>query len=245
MPQQTIDIVTRDGTCPTIVSTPAGEGPWPAVILYMDGLAIRPALIEFAQRMADGGYIVLLPDLFYRYGAYKPLVPAEVFAGDFRAIVGPMMATTDFQKAAEDTGAFLAYLDTRTDVKGSRIGVTGYCFGGGCAIRAAGTYPDRIAAAASFHGGRLATDDAISPHRVAPRIKADVYIGVADHDHSYPPEQDAMLRAAFDAAGVTYRDELYVGAEHGWTQTDFPIYDEAAAERHWRELFALFERTLG
>jgi carboxymethylenebutenolidase len=239
-----VTIHTTDGECPTHVLTPDGPGPWPAVIIYMDALAIRPTLIEMAARLAGGGYVVLLPDLFYRFGAYAPLDPKEVFAGDFRTVIGPMMATTDNRKAAEDSKALLAYLDTRSDVAGEKIGVVGFCMGGGMALTAAGIFPDRVAAAASFHGGNLATDTPVSPHLLAPEMTAEVYVAGADNDASYPPEMAARLEAALTAADVQYRAEIYQGAAHGWMKPDFAIYDEAAAERGWREMFALFDRQL-
>ena len=118
--------------------TPDRGGPWPAVILYMDAGGIRPAMVDMAQRLAGAGYVVLLPDLFYRYGPYGPFVPREVFAGDFRAVLGPLMATTGNDKAAGDTHAFLGYLDTRDDVAGRRIGAVGFCMGGGMAFGGGG-----------------------------------------------------------------------------------------------------------
>lgn len=239
-----IVIRTNDGECPTHVLTPEGEGPWPAAIYYMDGLGIRPALVEMAARLASGGYLVLLPDMFYRFGHYAPLEPKAVMASDFRAIVGPMMATTDNHKAAEDSTAFLAYLDSRTDVAGHGIGVTGFCMGGGMALTVAGRFPERIAAAASFHGGNLATDSPLSPHLLAPQMKAEIYVAGADKDASYPPEMADRLEKALTDAGVRHICEIYRGAAHGWMKPDFPIYDEAAAERGWKELFALFERNL-
>ena len=146
MPNEQITIRTRDGECTLRIATPAADGSWPAVIFYMDAGGIRPAVIEMAQRLADAGYVVLLPDLFYRYGAYGPFVPKEVFAGDFRAILGPLMATIGNDKAAEDTEAFLASLDARGDVAGRKVGAVGFCMGGGMALAAAGTYPDRFGA---------------------------------------------------------------------------------------------------
>ena len=247
MAHEQVTIRTADGECPTHVLTPDGPGPigpFPAVIFYMDGLAIRPTLVEMAARLAGNGYVVLLPDMFYRFGPYAPLVPKEVFKTDFRAIVGPMMATTDNHKAAGDTAAFLAYLDSRDDVAGDKIGTVGFCMGGGMALTAAGTYPDRVAAAASFHGGNLATDAATSPHLLAPKIKAEVYVAAADNDHSYPPEMAARFEQALRDAGVRFTAETYEGAAHGWMKPDFPVYDEAAAERGWREMLGLFERNL-
>lgn len=245
MAQEEISIRTGDGECRAYVLTPAGTGPWPAVIFYMDALAIRPAIIEMAARLADGGYFVLLPDLFYRAGAYTPLDPKAVFASpDIRKALGPLMSTTDNHRAAEDTAAFIAYIDSREDVLGSKIGVTGYCMGGAIALTVAGTYPARIAAAASFHGGHLATDDKLSPHLLAPAIKGRVYVAGADNDNSYPPDMAARLEKALSDAGIDHRCEIYSGAAHGWTMTDFPIYNEEAAGRHWRELFNLFGGTL-
>jgi len=223
--------------------TPAGAGRWPAVIFYMDAGGIRPAVIEMAQRLADYGYVVLLPDLFYRYGPYGPFVPREVFAGNFRAILGPLMATTGNDKAAEDTGAWLAYLDTRTDVAGRSVGAVGFCMGGGMAITAAGTYPDRFAAVASFHGGNLATDAPTSPHLSAPRIKAEVYVAAAENDGSYPPAMAERFEKALADAGVRYTAETYPAA-HGWMKTDFPVYDAVQAERGWVAMLALFARNL-
>ena len=246
MAREQVVIRTADGECPTSVFTPGGDsGPWPAVIFYMDGLGIRPVLFEMGQRLADAGFVVLLPDLFYRIGPYDPLDVEAVFAApDVRAALRPMIDSTDNRRAADDTAAFLDYLDSRHDVAGTKVGTTGYCMGGAISITAAATYPDRIAAAASFHGGSLATDSELSPHRLVDRIKARVYVAAADKDRSYPPEMAARLCEALMTASVDHRHDLYVGAAHGWTMSDFPVYDETAAERHWTELIRLFDEAL-
>lgn len=246
MPREEIVIQTADGDCRTWVFTAdGGAGPWPAVIFYMDGFGIRPGLFEMGQRLADAGFVVLLPDLFYRAGSYEPLDVKAVFAsGDVRAALGPLMSSTDNLRASQDTAAFLDYLDSRGDVAGRKIGTTGYCMGGGISLTAAATHPDRIAAAASFHGGSLATDSELSPHRLAGNITARVYVAAADNDGSYPPEMAARLCEALMASSVDHRHDLYVGAAHGWTMSDFPVYDHAAAERHWTELIGLFDDRL-
>lgn len=245
MAHQEITIPAADGQCPAQVFTPEGEGPWPAVIMYMDAFGIRPGSEAMARTIADGGYLVLLPDLFYRHGDYGPLVPEEVFAGDnFREVIAPLMASTDNLKAAADTEGFLDYLDSRDDVAGDKIATVGFCMGGGMAIAAAGTYPDRVVATASFHGGRLATDDATSPHLLAPKINAELYVAVADNDQSYPPEMGERFEKALRDAGVEYRSELYEGCAHGWMKPDFPVHDEQAAEKGWKEMFRLFDRHL-
>ncbi|GLS43368.1 dienelactone hydrolase family protein [Methylobacterium brachythecii] len=243
MPSEHITIRTRDGDCPAHVITPTGGGSKPGVIFYMDAGGIRPAMLDMAQQLAKAGCVVLLPDLFYRYGPYGPFVPKEVLAGDFRATLGPLMATTGNDKAAEDTAAFLAYLDTRSDVAGRRLGAVGFCMGGGMALAAAGTFPDRFAAAASFHGGNLATDAPTSPHLLAPKLEAEVYIGAAENDGSYPPAMAERLETSLTQAGVRYATHTYPAA-HGWMIPDFPVHDEAAAKRGWGEMLALFGRTL-
>jgi carboxymethylenebutenolidase len=248
MAHEQISIDTADGTCPASVFTPSGgTGPWPAAIFFMDGLGIRPTLDEMAQRLADAGFVVLLPDLYYRLGPYEPLVPAEVFAsGDVREALGRFMGSTGNQKAAADTAAFLAYLAGRADVApGTKVGTTGYCMGGGISLTAAATHPDRIGAAASFHGGRLATDADDSPHRIVGQIQGQVYIGAADNDRSYPAAEAGRLVEALMAASIPFRHDLYVGAAHGWTMPDFVgVHDEVAAERHWTELIDLFTAAL-
>lgn len=236
-----VTVTTRDGQCPVQVFSPGRSAP--AIIFYMDAGGIRPAILAMAERLSQAGYLVLLPDLFYRHGPYGPFVPKELFKGDFRAVIGPLMATTSPLKAAEDTEALLAWLDTRTDVAGDKVGAVGFCMGGGMAIAAAGTWPDRFAAVASFHGGNLATDAAGSPHSFAPRLKAELTIAAAENDASYPPAMAEKFEQALDEAHVRYRAETYPAA-HGWMMPDFPVYDETAAERGWREMLAFFERAL-
>ncbi|HTN97229.1 MAG TPA: dienelactone hydrolase family protein, partial [Nordella sp.] len=135
------------------------------------------------------------------------------------------------------------YLAAQPDVKKSRIGTTGYCMGGLMSLTAAGTYPDRIAAAASYHGGRLATDAPDSPHLLAGKITARLYVAGAIEDGSFPDDMKARLEAALSEAKVDHRIETYP-ARHGWVLRDTPVYDEAAAERHWRTLTDLFAATL-
>lgn len=243
--EEEITLGTGDGDCVCHVFTPGDGESHPAVIFYMDGLGIRPALLDMGRRLAEHGYVVLVPDLYYRAGAYTPLSPKELFAsGDLMAALAPLMGSTDNLRATQDTRVFLDYLASRPDVAGTKVGTTGYCLGGGISLTVAGTYPDRVAAAASFHGGRLVTDSELSPSRVVPNIAARVYVAGADYDDGYPPEMAERLDELLTEAGVDHRLEVYAGARHGFTMTDFPVYDEAAAERHWKELFALLDDTL-
>lgn len=239
-----ISIPTQDGHCPAHVLRPEKRrAALPAVLFYMDAGGLRPAVLAMAERLAGAGFLVLLPDLFYRYGPYAPLVPADVFAGDVEAILGPLMASTDNARAAADTGAFIAYLEKYEHVAG-KLGAVGFCMGGAMALTAAATYPERFAAVASFHGGHLATEDPGSPHLLMPDMKAEVYIAAADGDALYPPEMAIRLESALDAANVRYVSEIYAGAAHGWMKPDFPVFDHEAAELGWSKLFTFLKRTL-
>src|SRR6185436_16503988 len=202
MPRTPVEITTDDGICPaSVFRASGGAGPWPGVIFYMDGAGIRPVLFEMAQRLADEGFLVLLPDLFYRAGPYEPVDAKTLFSDpQKRAAHARFFNSIDKTRAANDTEAFLRFLDGDGSLAGQKLGVTGYCTGGGMALTAAARYPERFAAAASFHGASLATDADDSPHKLARRIKATVLVAGADKDASFPPEQAALLAAAFKDA---------------------------------------------
>ncbi len=245
MGSEEVSIRTEDGECRAFVFTPDEPGSHPAVIVYTDAFGIRPTSLAIGRRLAEHGYVALVPDLFYRAGPYEPLDPGAAFAsGDIGAALGKLRGATDNRRGAADSKAFLDYLASRDDVAGTRVGVTGYCMGGAIALTVAGTYPDRVAAAAGFHAGNLVTDSDQSPHLVAPEIEGTVYVGGADHDHIYPPEMAARLDSILTEAGVEHRLEIYPDVLHGFTMKDFPVYDEAADRRHWSELLALLDRTL-
>ncbi len=240
-----VDIVTADGTCPSYVYRPAGSGPWPAVLVFMDGVGIRPAMLEVGEQLASHGYYVLLPDLFYRSGPYEPMNPHTVF-GDpeqRKVLLEKFFAHATQANIMSDTRALLDFLAAQPDVRAGAVGVTGYCMGGLMALTAAGTYPDRFLAAASYHGSRLATDAPGSPHLLAPQMKARIYVGGASEDPSFPDDMKARLELALTQAGVTHQIETYP-AKHGWVLRDTPTYDAAACERHWQTLLALLASTL-
>jgi carboxymethylenebutenolidase len=240
-----ISIKTRDGLCPSYVYRPASGGPWPAVLVYMDGLGIRPAMLELGEQLATHGYYVLLPDLFYRSGPYEPMNPAEVFSDPEKRkiLMEKFFAPATQANIMSDTAAFLDYLAAQSDVKPGGIGTTGYCMGGLMSLTAAGTYPGRIVATASYHGGRLATDAPESPHLLAPKMKSRVYVAGAIEDQSFPDEMKQKLEEALTQAGVDHRIETYQ-AKHGWVFYDMPVYDAPANERHWRSLLALLGAKL-
>ena len=242
---QRVEISTRDGCCPAYIGQPATPAPWPAVLVYMDGIGIRPAMLEIATRLTGYGYYVLLPDLYYRAGPYAPMDARGIFTDpeQLRVLREKFFAATTPSNVMSDTGAFLDFLSAEPGVQPGGIGTTGYCMGGFMSLLAAGTYPQRIVAAAAYHAGRLATDDPDSPHRLAARIRARVYIGGASEDPSFAEDMKQRLEAALTEAGVEHRIESYA-ARHGFVPRDTPVHDEAATERHWQTLIALLESTL-
>ena len=240
-----VEIRTRDGVCPSYVARPPGEGPFPAVLVFMDGVGIRPAMLEVGDRLATHGFFVLLPDLFYRSGPYEPMNAKTVFADpeERKVLTERFLSRATPANVMSDTRAFLEWLDAEPAVRRGGIGVVGYCMGGRLALVAAGTYPDRIVAAAAYHPGRPATEDPDSPHLLAPRIEARVYVAQAMDDRSFPEDMRERLERALTEAGVDHRIEPYP-ARHGFVLRDTLAYDPAAAERHWRTLVALLDAKL-
>jgi len=246
MPRLEVTIETNDGTCPASIFTPAGgSGPWPGVIFFMDGLGIRPVLWEMGQRLADAGYTVLLPDAYYRFGAYPPMDASAVFADpDKRAKLMEWVGSLSRERKVTDIGAYINFFSRRPEVNGEKFGATGYCMGGHAALTAAGAFPKSFAAIASFHGGNLATEKSDSPHQFATAIRARVYVAGAIEDASFPDEQKERLEKALTDAKVDHVIETYP-AHHGFTMRDLPVYSAAAEERHWDALLKLLKETLG
>jgi carboxymethylenebutenolidase len=242
MPRIDVRIATRDGDCPASVFTPsAGAAPWPAAIFFMDGFGIRQAMRDMAQRLADGGYLVLLPDLYYRFGDYLPKIPAKILADPaLREDLMRSVKSLDRDRMISDAAAFIDFLLSAPQVKDGRFGATGYCMGGKAALTAAGAFPDRFAAIASFHGGHLATDKPDSPHLFVGGITGRVYVAGAIDDPFFTQDDHNRLEQALTAAGTDHLIETYPGARHGFAVPDQPVFDHIAAERHWSALFELF-----
>jgi carboxymethylenebutenolidase len=240
-----IDIHTQDGTCPAHVLQPDGNGPWPAALMYMDGIGMRSSLVDMAARLASAGYYVLLPDLFYRVeydvADGRKLFTDKAVAADWKQRV---MSTASAENVMRDTKAFFAHFDSHPQAAKGKIGITGYCMGGRLAMSAAGTFGDRIGAAASYHGGGLATDAPDSPHRRASDMRAIVYVGGAIEDPGFDEAQKARFDEALSEAGVQHTIETY-NARHGWVPSDTPVHDAVATERHWDTLLSLFGQALG
>jgi len=239
-----LQIETADGQCPTHVFHPDGPGPWPAVIVYMDAIGIRPAMMEIAETIARDGYYVLLPDLFYRVefdgSQAMKLFSDPVIRQDIMTRVVPSASPPNVMR---DTKPMLAHLESRPDVRSDLVGLTGYCMGGRLSLYAAGFFGERITASASYHAGGLATDSPESPHRLAASIRARIYVAGAIRDAGFDEAQKARLERALTEAHVDHEIETYE-ALHGFVPRDTPVHDAAAAERHWGTLLTLFAETL-
>ncbi|WP_018546008.1 dienelactone hydrolase family protein [Streptomyces sp. LaPpAH-108] len=243
----TVQIPTKDGVADAYLVHPADGEPHPGVLFYQDAYGLRPRLREMADRLAAEGYTVLVPNVFYRSGP-APVVrlPEFIDPGADPSIwrrLGPLVGSLKPDQAERDADAFLARMAADPLVADGPVALVGYCMGARLALRTAATHPDRVAAAAGFHGGNLATEEPDSPHLGAGHITAELYFGHADKDRSLPKSQRDRLENALTAAGVRHTAEVYPGATHGYTQSDTTAYDAEADERHWRALLDLLHRT--
>jgi carboxymethylenebutenolidase len=217
---------------------------WPIVIFFMDGIGIRDTLVDMARRIAHAGYYVALPNLFYRSGPYEPFNGASVFSNPAeRERVMSLIKEVTTTRAMADASSVLDALRGNSAADTHRIGTVGYCMGGGLALAAAGTFQDEVKAAASYHGGRLATDAPDSPHLIASRARGQLYIGYAENDQSFPDAQRELLEHTLTEHKVKFTIELYKAA-HGFSMVDLPVYNKECADRHWRTMLALFQEYL-
>lgn len=237
--EEKLIIPAADGAANCYAAHPQGSGPWPAVLLYMDAIGVRPALRSMAKRMAGDGRFVLLPNLFYREAECEDMD----FSGDQKRYMGYMKGLR-VSMTMRDTEAFLAFLRQRPDVSADRCGAVGYCMGGRMALAAAGHLTERLKAVAAIHPGAVATDSQESPHKLADQMRARLYIGVAGIDPFLQPGEIDRLKSALDQAGADYNLETYPGVQHGFAVPDLPVYDRAASERHWERVARLFEQAL-
>ena len=242
--EKKFEIATTYGVTDAILYTPA-EGPYPGLLFCTDIFGIRPANQGMAQRVAEQGYAVLMPNVFYRYGkppfadaSFRWGEPAsmKIINGLFASLTGAMME--------KDAPVYVEALLNRPEVSEGKIGAVGYCFTGAMALRTAAVCADRIAAAASFHGGHLVTEEPDSPHSRIARVKGELYFGHAVEDPLMPPDAVEKLNDTLKAWGGRYDSEVYEGARHGWTVPGRDIYDPTQSERHYQKLFDLLKRNL-
>jgi carboxymethylenebutenolidase len=248
-----VEIKTPDGTCDAAFIHPK-SGSHAGVLIWPDAFGLRPAMRDIAKRLAAEGYSVLAPNPFYRVEK-APFTDASKFDfgnPDNRAKLKPLMDSVNPAGNPEkDAAAYVAFLDAQKEVdKSKKIGTQGYCMGGALVVRTAASLPNRIGAGVSFHGGGLVTEKPESPHLLAPKIKARLYIGIASNDDKAQPDAKDKLKEAFAAAKVPAEIEVYADALHGWCVPDMPVqngkplYSKPDAERAWGKLLALYKAAL-
>ena len=237
-----IDVTTPDGVADCYFAHPA-SGAHPGVLIWPDAFGLRSAKKQMGRRLAESGYSVLVVNQYYRTQR-APIVNTTDFAAE-RDTLMPLMGSLNADTQTRDAMAFIRFLDSQPAVDPSRkMGTMGYCMGGPFTMRTAAAVPDRIGAAASFHGGGLVTDQANSPHLLVPEMKAHYLFAIAENDDNNQPEAKDVLRDAFALAGLPAEIEVYAGAMHGWCPPDSNVYHEAQAERAWSRLLPLFESAL-
>ena len=244
--EKDVNVPMANGVSDSALFYPEGKGHWPAVLVWTDILGLRPVFREMGRRLAAEGYVVLVPNPFYR-NAKAPVVDGSF---DFnkpedRAKVMPMAQALTADAGFSDAKHYVAFLDEQKQTnKKKKMAVQGYCMGGPLTFRTAATAPDRIGAAATFHGGGLVTDKPDSPHLLIPKMKAEFYCAVADNDDKRDPTAKDKLKEGFAAAHLKAKVEVYEGCNHGWTVRGSQVYNEAGAERAWAEMTALYKRDL-
>ena len=237
-----LDITTPDGVADSYFVHPS-SGTHPGVLIWPDAFGLRPAKRQMAKRLAESGYSVLVVNPYYR-AKRAPVVNTTNF-GEVRDIIMPLMGALNAETQTTDANAFIGFLDDQASVDSNRkMGTMGYCMGGPFTMRTAAALPDRIGAAASFHGGQLVTDQPDSPHLLVPQMKAHYLFAIAANDDEDQPEAKDVLREAFATAGLPAEVEVYA-AMHGWCPPDAAVYDDSQAERAWSRLLVLFHSALG
>lgn len=241
--EKDVMIGTPDGTADAALFAPSKAGTYPAVLMWPDIMGLRPAFRDMGRRLAGEGYVVLVPNPFYR-SKKAPVIEGPINFSDPKT----RETLTGYRKAitsvANDAKAFLAFLDAQPKTnKRRKAGVQGYCMSGAFAFQTAATLPDRIGAVATFHGGGMATKDPSSPHLLIPKTKARFLVLQAQNDDAKDPEAKNLLKDAFAAAKRPATVEVYP-ADHGWTVPGSQVYDAAQAERAWSALLQLYRTAL-
>ncbi len=245
MPERELEIPMQQGSSDSAFYCPEGDGKWPGVLYLTDIGGIRAANRESAARLSKEGYAVLMPNIFYRTGR-APLQPAirTLDEEGRKKRMAELSTPLTPQAIEQDSSTYVDFLLSQNCTRPGMIGIVGHCFSGKMAMFAAAARPDKVAAAASFHGGGLYTDAPTSPHLALPRIKARLYFGHATKDRSMNEEAIAKLDEALKRWGGKYESKTYKDAYHSWTSSDSPVYNQPQAERAFQKLLELLDETL-
>jgi carboxymethylenebutenolidase len=243
--EKDVQVKTPDGTSDAALFYPAGKGTWPAVLVWPDIAGLRPVFRDMGRRLAAQGYVVLVPNPFYRSAKAPVVGPTFDFSKpEDRQRLFAMRGAMTNEGVDKDAAAYLAFLDAQpqTDRK-KKAGVQGYCMGGPLAFRTAAAVSNRIGAVGSFHGAGLTTDKPDSPHLLIPKTHAAYLVCIAQNDDAKQPQSKDILKKAFADAGLKATVEVFP-ADHGWCVRGSQVYDEASAEKAWTQLTALYKTNL-
>lgn len=235
-----VTIGTPDGKCDAYFVTPKA-GSHAAVLVWPDIFGLRPAFRNMGKRLAESGYSVLVVNPFYR--TMKAPTAPKGASTPIKDVI-PLARSLDAKKHTTDAKAFIAWLDSQSQVdKKKKIGTTGYCMGGPIVMRTAAAVPNRVGAAATFHGGGLVTDKPDSPHLLIPKMEANFLIAIAENDDQRDPDAKSVLKKSFAEEKLSAEIEVYP-AGHGWCPPDTKVHNRTQAEKAWKQMLKLFEKSL-
>ncbi|TXL82206.1 dienelactone hydrolase family protein [Vineibacter terrae] len=246
MIESDLDIPTGDGRMNTFSVRLAQGGPHPAVVMLMDAAGVRGALRDIARRLAASGYVVFVPNLYYRTSR--------------NFVAGPLRDHPDVEKnkaemtrhrsaighaeVSRDIGALLDHIAADPAVRRGKVGTVGYCMSGAYVVTTAASWPDRIACGAAFYGTRLMADAPDAPWRRLGEIRAELHFAFAEIDSYVPPDEVAAFRKHLAEAPFRSTVEILPGTGHGYAFTDSASFNKPAAEQHFHATLALFRRHL-
>ena len=243
--EKNVSVKTADGSADAALFMPSGKGKWPAVLLWPDILGLRPVFREMGKRLAAQGYVVLVPNPYYRAKKAPVIEGAFDFGNkdDWARLMAFKNGLTDAM-VDRDSAAFVTFLDAQPQTdRRKKAGVQGFCMSGPISFRTAAARPDRIGAVATFHPGALVTDKPSSPHLLIPRSRAAYLVLIARNDAEKMPNEKPELDKAFTKAKRRAKVEIYP-ANHGWSVAGSESYDEQQAERAWAELLPFYRANL-
>ncbi len=242
MIENEVRIGTRYGSMPAFAVHQEGPGPFAPVIFYMDAPGYREELKTMCRRIARAGYFCLLPDLYYRLGTLRLQLDRRDEA--MSSVIKAARNTLTNGMVTDDTAGMLAYLDAHPKVKPGPVGCTGHCMSGRFIVTVAAKFPNRIAAAAAFYGVQIVTDQLDSPHLIANRAQAEIYLSFAEVDDLVPANTVPAIKGIYDKAGIVNTIEIVKGTQHGYCFPERAAYHPEAAEIAFQKLCAMWERRL-
>jgi carboxymethylenebutenolidase len=230
-------LATADGLMPAYICQPVGKGAYPAVMVVMEAFGLNPHIKDVAERIAREGYVTIAPDFFYRFGS--PIVPYD----DVPRAIG-YIQQFDWSALMAEMGVVIHHLKSRPEVRGDRLGVTGFCVGGTIAFLTACRHAAAIKVAVSFYGGGIGADTPAAPIHLADRLQCPILCLFGEMDKMIPMDQVRRIDETLKRLKKTAEVKVYKGAGHGFFCDDRPSYDASAAQNAWDLSLAWFSKYL-